>query len=1716
MANKKKKSFYEQALEADEKTRALANVAARRSKTRTDRTIKIDNTDFSKNKDFNRLAKLGASKNNFRTGNRLNDVVSYAEQSEQNFGKNFVNQGSKNISETDLRKLDYLNGLRAEGKIKKQVVKDFEDQLEYKGQQAFEDQRKIDENINAAGASYYPKALMRGIESGVEGAVNTIQRATGNIAPSVQRAEEKAFQEEAEKATGARKFVGRGLYSIGQMLPAVATGRGAVNIAESILAKDAATLGANALKVVNRGKQMTPAMQGAIIGNSTMWAGIAGNDYAQLRREGKSDLEALSYSILDAGLETAMTYGLGKFMGGIKGLTPTTTTKFKDAVGRLSINPKMQKTLKLLADMNAEGTEEFIQLVLNPVIKNMSIDGSYEQMDLTPEGGFETYAMAFLTAGVFNAASYFSGASNNPTQAVIDYKLQDGTTLSAKTVNKYFEGKYLTLEEHEEVKNFESKMTEEDIDNILAQVVELSQAKVGESEKTISQIKIETEHMKPSEKLDYYIKNTKLNPTKSIQEKYGIIEEAGNGTEQQDAGSEIIGNTQQEEGTAAAITEEQQPETESSEEIEQKINEKDASDFADNIISDNEIPETAKEKVKQAIAEKVKQYETTVHNETDEEIYEEILNDVRQEIYFKVMSEGGDKASMVNSVMVYLRENGYEEAETLDRLVKIAKSNNLTKENQTYISETIKETIEDIRSAVIEGTENNESNAQIKKNIKNIIQDAASNIGVKVNDDKPLPSLERVKYSDDNAYTNLQKQYEFYANSGNKLKAKQTQGRIGEYERLQNLPYKGFYFSGESYVLYDVERMTITLNIEKFENRYDGRKDKGYANGRGKALTQTDRVRYDGWRNTVDFIAKKMRMRKMGKHVYETELTEANIKRLETELGNISNISYEKDEKQKITDNFSELKNQYTPEIKPQEKQIKPKQFKVKPSTPLNEIRVPTATTQAIQERNNNLEAVREKKVEREQKESSLFTNSVPKTSLISTEGKKIIEQVAKKEYGVWHNSEQLQTASNRLKENGEGELMRFMNLDAKEATAADVAEGIILIDYFNRTKDYESMVNIVEKLRTFGTKAGQTVQAFSLLARMSPEGMLYYAQKSLKNAQEAIAKNQPKDWIIKNEEAFKLTKEDTQYIVKRMELVTKLPEGRDKYILLGEIAARVQNKIPPTKGQGIKAYTRISMLLNPKTNIRNVLGNVLVVPINGFADTFIGQHIDKAVSAKSGTRTTGTFHLTDFVTGAKKGIFETFDDFTKHINTKYNWGDRYEFGEGFGGAHVKNFSDKTKMGRVLNALDSWTGYALETGDRPAYEGWFLNSINNQIALNKVTTPTPEMVEVATLEALQRTWQDTNAATKAAKQIQKTFNMIGTKDGEFGLGNMLVAFTKTPANLAKAIFDYSPAAMVKVLTRDAQNLNYAISKGENVAVMQKKFVDGLSKSITGTLIMLIGGILTASGIMSGGGDEDKDVANFEKNVLGIQPYSFKIGNKTISYDWAQPIGSLLSISADVVKGDTKANAVQTILNAVSTGGGVLFEQSFLQGIQNLFKDGDIVQGLINVASGSATQFSPSIINQFAQLIDRTNRSTYEYKNPLKTTANRLIARTPVASKTLGANYDVLGNELENAEGMNIFFNPAITKTNEHANAAANELWRVYQQTGESGIIPRVAPYYATDKNGEKVILTSKERSAYQKFTGQNISKAVNSIINNADYNKMSDINKSKVLSEIVS
>ena len=366
---------------------------------------------------------------------------------------------------------------------------------------------------------------------------------------------------------------------------------------------------------------------------------------------------------------------------------------------------------------------------------------------------------------------------------------------------------------------------------------------------------------------------------------------------------------------------------------------------------------------------------------------------------------------------------------------------------------------------------------------------------------------------------------------------------------------------------------------------------------------------------------------------------------------------------------------------------------------------------------------------------------------------------------------------------------------------------------------------------------------------------------------------------------------------------------------------------------------------------------------------------------------------------------------------------------------------------------------------------------------------------------------------------------------------MIMEFTETPTNVLSLMYEYSPLSLGSNIKnyynfRKKINNGYYFEKPERKAELmleQQKISSGFARTLTGSLqAALIYGLVKADILeLTGSGDEDKDVKNFEQNILGKNNFSIKIGNKYYSYDWATPAAqSFLTAQAinEAISEDEKQTLFDIGSDFLGNMGEIWLETSMLSGLRDVlttltgqYNDGklDIGGAAENLITQELAKYVPSLVNQIGQYLDKNVRTSYDATSIGKTTINKTLAKIPGLSKTLAPVVDVMGNEVTRD---NTFFNTFIAPWNVkkgYSTKATEEIYRLYEETGDKEVIPWVAPYTISTDNGT-VSLTPEERASFQKDTGKFIEKEVTSLLTNDTYKNLSDTDKAELIKDIFS
>ena len=616
---------------------------------------------------------------------------------------------------------------------------------------------------------------------------------------------------------------------------------------------------------------------------------------------------------------------------------------------------------------------------------------------------------------------------------------------------------------------------------------------------------------------------------------------------------------------------------------------------------------------------------------------------------------------------------------------------------------------------------------------------------------------------------------------------------------------------------------------------------------------------------------------------------------------------------------------------------------------------------------------------------------------------------------------------------------------DSRKVDADTMAIGQDLMRRLQNEGRYDEAINILERLTREGTKAGQAIQALSMWRRMTPEGMLAFAQKQI---------NKVNDDLPKGAKKVELTDDEMKSIMDGMKKVNELADGREKDIELAKVNKIIQNKIPSKFMDKVDSFRYINMLFNPKTLIKNAGGNIINTAMGNLRDV-IATPIDKVVSNFTGERTVGLPNLKEQGKGIVNGVKTVADDYIKGIDTT---------GSVKEGTRANAFNEGTFLGGVERLLSA----GLKMGDVPFYQAAYNNYLSNVMKLNNVDVPTTKMLEDAHQVGLEATFQQRTGLGDAISGLKKNKSKLVSTTSK-----SLLPFSQTPSAILDTATNYTPAGVLRGI--------YNLSQGN-----QRKGVNQLASGILGTAGIGAGYGLAESGVLTGDLSDDKEIRAIQTQT-GQQPYALKAGDTYNSLEFAQPAVSPLMMGADISNGE------KGVGNILKTGLKSLLGNSFLSNLsgtsQRIGQNG--LESLPEeVASTYLSQLLPfsSLSSQVNKTIDNTKRDSYS-SDFIEKQLKSAMAKYPGLSQMLPQSVDTVGEDkvYNEDQGLgtqifNNFINPS-TMSKFNPSEVEKNVLDMYEKTGEVAQAPAYHSGKITNK-GKTYELTDEEMREYSKRMAQ--------------------------------
>lgn len=163
--------------------------------------------------------------------------------------------------------------------------------------------------------------------------------------------------------------------------------------------------------------------------------------------------------------------------------------------------------------------------------------------------------------------------------------------------------------------------------------------------------------------------------------------------------------------------------------------------------------------------------------------------------------------------------------------------------------------------------------------------------------------------------------------------------------------------------------------------------------------------------------------------------------------------------------------------------------------------------------------------------------------------------------------------------------LERFSSSIQKGIISKDLATlGQQLLINAANAGDANATAELLTLYAQMETTAGQAVQAASILRKLSPTAQLYAAQKVASKLEQTLTKKLKGKNITIDQELIKEFNQQTDQ------------EGRD--VVLDKIYQNIADQIPSNWRDKWNAWRYLAMLGNPRTHIRNIVGDVGFQPV--------------------------------------------------------------------------------------------------------------------------------------------------------------------------------------------------------------------------------------------------------------------------------------------------------------------------------------------------------------------------------------------------------------------------------------------------------------------------------------------------------------------------------------
>lgn len=704
------------------------------------------------------------------------------------------------------------------------------------------------------------------------------------------------------------------------------------------------------------------------------------------------------------------------------------------------------------------------------------------------------------------------------------------------------------------------------------------------------------------------------------------------------------------------------------------------------------------------------------------------------------------------------------------------------------------------------------------------------------------------------------------------------------------------------------------------------------------------------------------------------------------------------------------------------------------------------------------------------------FTESVQDATTVSSKAKSGVDG----SYNVKHNKQLMGEAQALLTEGASIDFKNVKNLDQK--ITATIQEAINLDKAGNHAEAAALYNNLAEN----ATELGRSVQALSLLDKMSPEAISLSAAGKIKKYNLTATRKIPE-----------LNAEQAKMISDSVTQIRNMPPGRERNIAINELNIRINEFIPSSLTDKIITTWKAGLLTSLRTHERNLVGNTMMTGAEILKDPFASL-ADIAMSKRTGIRTQtstlqglselGSANTRQQVSDLVVRGYDPTQEISKFEIKKVNWG-------------------KNPVEQALKTYTDSVFRVLSAEDRPFYNAAFARSMYDQAGAaaknagksgdtafikNLVDNPTEQVLTTATTDANYATFHDKNIVSKYASSIKRVAGDNWTKLP----AEVVMPFTGVPSSIAGKTIAYSPIGLVK----GAAKFGKVVVK--NVPDLQRQAAQEIGRGTVGTGLFGLGAYLMSKGLMTG---QPKDATEAEQWKLeGKQANSVMVNGKWRSINSVGPQTLVILAGA---KYQEEMDSLEGSFGKYAAGlGKDQLSQTFLQGMLGpLNAISDPNRYGTSYVGNTLSSAVPNIVKDVSKATDSTARETNTIPDYFK-------AGVPGLRNTLLPRRDVLGNVIPQEPTKIAAFIDLFNSKTPISNTVVNELARLNNE-GTNATPSKLQKTQTI--NGVKMKLTPQELNNLEAQVGPQLTTALERLFRTEEYQAQSDAMKAKAVDNLV-